>query len=120
MQVFGPCFDAYAERSIMCSFDGVIVPGLYVSKNSVICVSPALTRLGRVDFALHISGTTMQFAKTTFYSCKNIHMFIYVRIYVHIRMYVYNYVCKYILCVSVPYTRKFSQYVIFMVFADDR
>ena len=99
VQVFGPCFDAYAEQNIMCSFDGVEVPGLYINKDSVICVSPAMTRLGRVDFALHISGTTMQFAKTTFYSCKNIHMYLVcmcVRTYVHTYVYIYMYVVLYV------------------------
>ena len=101
VQVFGPCFDAYAERDIMCSFDGVEVPGLYINKDSVICVSPAMTRLGRVDFALHISGTTMQFAKTTFYSCKNIYTYIYMYVFMYVVFmcvctYMRMYVCMYV------------------------
>ena len=71
VQVFGPCFDAYADHNIMCSFDGIEVPAIYVDKDSVICISPALRTLGKVDFALIISGTTTRFKKTTFYSCKN-------------------------------------------------
>ena len=70
VQVFGPCFDEYADRNITCSFGGIEVAGVYVDKDTVICVSPALRTLGRVDFTLDISGTTIKDHKTTFYSCK--------------------------------------------------
>ena len=86
VEVFGPCFDVYVDHNITCSFDGVKVAGVYVD-DSIICVSPALTTLGRVDFVLSISGTTAdQFEKTTFYSCK----------YSCKCMYVCVYTCKYV------------------------
>ena len=72
VRVFGPCFDEFSNRSITCSFDGIEVAGIYVDENSIMCVSPALTTLGRVDFVLHIRGAA-DFQKATFYSCKNIH-----------------------------------------------
>ena len=81
VQVFGPCFDNFLDRNITCSFDGVKVPGIYVDENSIICISPALTTHGRVDFILSISNSTVKFKKATFYSCK--YMILLCTLYTH-------------------------------------
>ena len=74
VQVFGPCFDEFSNSNITCLFGGIKVPGIYVNEKTIVCVSPASTTYGRVDFALNISNATTVFKKATFYYCKHYHV----------------------------------------------
>ena len=64
--VQGPCFDQH--DNIVCSFDGVMVTGVFVSRFKVVCISPQLSRTGRVTFRLTVNGSPM--GEATFSSCK--------------------------------------------------
>ena len=70
VQVFGPCFDEFFDHTITCSFDEIEVQAMFVDSNSIICISPGLTSLGRIDFVLTIENITAEFQEATFYSCK--------------------------------------------------
>ena len=70
MQVFGPCFDEFVDHAITCSFDEIEVQAYFIDSNSVICISPGLTSLGRINFVLTIDGIDAEFQETTFYTCK--------------------------------------------------
>ena len=72
VQVFGPCFDEFVDHTITCSFDETEVQAILIDSNSVICISPGLTSLGRINFALTIDGIDVGFQETTFYSRKYI------------------------------------------------
>ena len=74
VQVFGPCFDEFINQSIYCFFDDIEVQAIHFDTDSVICISPGLTSLGRIDFTLHIENIKAEFQKSTFYSCKIIHI----------------------------------------------
>ena len=69
VQVFGPCFDEFVYHTITCSFNEIEVQAVFMDSNSVICISPGLTSLGRINFILTIDGIA-EFQETTFYSCK--------------------------------------------------
>ena len=85
MQVFGPCFDEFLDHTITCSFDEIEVQAMFVDSNSIICISPGLTSLGRIDFVLTIENITAEFQEVTFYSCK-ITTYVYVCIYCNWRV----------------------------------
>ena len=70
VQVFGPCFDEFVNHTITCSFNEIEVQAIFIDSNSVICISPGLTSLGRINFALTIEDIDAEFQETTFYSCK--------------------------------------------------
>ena len=73
MQVFGPCFDRFVDHTITCSFNEIEVQAIFVDSNSIICISPGLTSLGRINFVLTIDGIdAAEFQETTFYTCKYI------------------------------------------------
>ena len=74
VQVFGPCFDEFVNHRIYCSFDEIEVQAIHVNTDSIICISPTLTSLGRIDFAIYIENVKAEFQKSTFYSCKIIHI----------------------------------------------
>ena len=76
VQIFGPCFGEFSNSNITCLFGGIEVPGIFVDEENIICVSPASTTYGRVDFALNISNATMEFKRATFYYCKYYHVII--------------------------------------------
>ena len=70
VQVFGPCFDEFVDHTIICSFNKIEVQAIFIDSNSVICISPGLTSLGRINFVLTINGIDAGFQETTFYTCK--------------------------------------------------
>ena len=70
VQVFGPCFDEFVNHSIYCFFDEIEVQAIHVDTDSIICISPGLTALGRIDFTLYINNVEAEFQESTFYSCK--------------------------------------------------
>ena len=70
VQIFGPCFDHFIDYSITCFFGEAEVQAIVVDTDSIICISPALRSLGRVDFTLYIDGIEPEFQASTFYSCK--------------------------------------------------
>ena len=86
VQVFGPCFDEFIDHTITCSFDKIEVQAIFIDSNSVICISPGLTSLGRVNFILTIEDVIAEFQESTFYSCKIIpicvhFVFIYISLF---------------------------------------
>ena len=51
----GPCFDE--TDSIECVFAGTTTPGVYVSRDSVACITPAMNAIGNVEVSLIIKPT---------------------------------------------------------------
>ena len=87
VQVFGPCFDEFFDHTITCSFDEIEVQAISIDSNSVICISPGLTSLGRINFGLTIDDIDVEFQESTFYSCKYVvtaHVCMCVRVHVHV------------------------------------
>ena len=70
VQVFGPCFDEFINQSIYCFFDDIEVQAIHFDTDSVICISPGLTSLGRIDFILYIENVEVEFQESAFHSCK--------------------------------------------------
>jgi len=62
--VQGPCFDQYDNN--VCVFDGVEVTSVFISRFKIVCISPQLSRTGRVPFNLTVNGD--QRGETTFSS----------------------------------------------------
>ena len=54
MQVRGPCFNP--SDTVKCFFGPIPVPGIYESQNSVICVSPVITKYGRVKVTVQVTN----------------------------------------------------------------
>ena len=52
MQVLGPCF--VPSDVVICSFGDISTPGVYFSRDSVICVSPAMSAFGRIEVTVEI------------------------------------------------------------------
>lgn len=50
--VNGPCFEE--SYSVECSFAGVTTPGIYRDRESVVCVSPAMNAIGRVEVTVTV------------------------------------------------------------------
>ena len=59
---------------IKCSFDGVVVRGVYLGSQRVFCVSPLLERTGTVEFRLNISGFNS--GESTFTSCEFVALYV--------------------------------------------
>ena len=57
--------------NIMCTFDGVQVPGVYVSSTQALCVSPLLERIGQVEFRLRVTGINSFTGEANFNSRKD-------------------------------------------------
>ena len=55
MNVQGPCFNE--SDTVECIFDKTPTPGIYVNRDSVICVSPVMTTYGRVNVTVQIMDT---------------------------------------------------------------
>ena len=70
MVVSGDSLDISATDDITCLFDGVWTNGVYIAQTKVLCVSPKLTRTGRVNFQLQVTGTKLFSGEATFTSCK--------------------------------------------------
>ena len=69
--VTGEKLIANEEDSVICVFDGRETDGFVTKDGQVLCVSPEMSRTGRVPFRLHISGDGTFFtAVATFRSCK--------------------------------------------------
>ena len=52
VQVAGPCLRQTDE--IICAFDGIEVPGVYMSERIALCICPQLTSVGRVPFQMTV------------------------------------------------------------------
>ncbi|XP_065911625.1 protein mesh-like isoform X3 [Dysidea avara] len=68
VQVFGPCFDGYADAPITCYFDNIEVEGIFVNENYILCISPPLQDLGSVAFTIRLNGVSVEFKEVVFYS----------------------------------------------------
>ena len=69
--VFGPCFQP--NDSVNCSFGGISTPGIFVSRERVMCVSPAMDIHGRVEVTVEIrdiDGNITFQGKSLFHSGK--------------------------------------------------
>ena len=71
VMVFGPCFQP--NDSVNCSFGGISTPGIFVSRERVMCVSPAMNVHGRVEVTVEVrkeNGDVTFQGKSLFYSGK--------------------------------------------------
>ena len=68
--VSGPYFTVQEEDQITCLFDDTPVVGIFVNNQQVLCVSPALSRTGRVPFQLLVTGGTEFIGQSVFVSGK--------------------------------------------------
>lgn len=71
MLVSGPCFKE--DDQISCVFDGIMVEGIYLNKDTSLCISPRLPFTGRFPFRISITTTngTIRFqGDSVFFSCK--------------------------------------------------
>ena len=68
--VSGPYFTVQEEDQITCVFDNTTVDGIFVNSKQVLCVSPALSRTGRVPFQLLVTGGTEFIGQSVFVSGK--------------------------------------------------
>lgn len=66
--VSGPYFTVEEKDQIACLFDNTTVDGIFVNKQQVLCVSPALSQSGRVQFQLFLRGNTSFYGESTFVS----------------------------------------------------
>ena len=67
--VTGDTLTTNEEDSVICVFDGRETDGFVTKDGQVLCVSPEMSRTGRVPFRLRINGTFFT-AVSTFRSCK--------------------------------------------------
>ena len=58
------------DDEIQCIFDGVKVRGVYVSEQQALCISPLLSRTGRLPFQILVTGSIRFSGESTFISCK--------------------------------------------------
>ena len=69
--VTGPCFEPNGTAE--CSFGDISTPGIFVSRERVLCVSPAMDTLGRVDVTVEVrneNGDVTFQGNALFYSSK--------------------------------------------------
>ena len=52
VQLSGPCFEV--NDDITCYFGDISVKGTRLNENRVLCVSPELSRTGRIDLKLRV------------------------------------------------------------------
>lgn len=57
------------DDEIRCVFDGVEVRGVYVNELQALCISPLLSRTGRLPFQILVTGSIRFSAESTFTSC---------------------------------------------------
>ena len=71
IRILGPCFEP--SDTVECSFGGISTPGIFVSQEDFICVSPAMDVIGRLDIIVTVKrgGITFQ-GRTTFFSSKSV------------------------------------------------
>ena len=66
----GPCFEE--SDVVKCIFDEISTPGVYVSRESVMCVSPAMNAIGKIDVTLQVTrGSNILSRSAFFYSGNN-------------------------------------------------
>ena len=59
------------DDDIRCTFDGITVKGVYFDQRNILCISPLLSRTGRVPFQVSVNGDTSNFSgQSTFTSRK--------------------------------------------------
>ena len=64
----GPTYIKSTDK-LYCLFDGIKVDGVYVSQTQVLCVTPRLTKIGRVNVQLFHNGFKYP-RQSSFYSRK--------------------------------------------------
>ena len=69
MTISGPCFEG--SDSVECSFGGVTTPGFYMNQENVVCVSPAMNSIGRVEVMVTIEDKPNVDRSASFYSSKS-------------------------------------------------
>ena len=71
VQIAGPCLQR--TDSIICTFDGIEVLGVYISEMIAVCISPQLTSIGRIPFQMTVyanSGGVKFQGEAIFFSSK--------------------------------------------------
>ena len=68
--VSGPRLNISEDDQIVCTFNTVQVPGIYVDSERVLCVSPPLTQTGRMPFEIEVMGANGFFGQTNFENSK--------------------------------------------------
>ena len=58
------------DDDIQCTFDGIAVKGVYVDQENILCISPLLSRTGRVPLQVSVDGGTTFLGESTFTSCE--------------------------------------------------
>ena len=66
--VSGPCVDE--ADNITCVFDDVATMGIFFTEQQSLCVSPILSRTGRLPFQIIVSGINEFRGNSVFYSGK--------------------------------------------------
>ena len=64
----GPTYIKPTDK-LYCLFDGIKVDGVYVSQTQVLCVTPRVTKIGRVNVQLFYNGFKYE-RESSFYSSK--------------------------------------------------
>ena len=59
-----------ADDDIRCTFDGITVKGVHFDQQNILCISPLLSRTGRVPFQVSVNGDTNFSGQSTFTSRK--------------------------------------------------
>ena len=65
--VTGDKLTAYEEDNVTCVFDGIETDGFVTKDGQVFCVSPEMSRTGRLPFRLHIEGDKTSFTGVTIF-----------------------------------------------------
>ena len=68
--VSGPNFNITEDDQIICSFNTVQVPGIYVDSERALCVSPPLVQTGKMAFEIEVMGANGFFGQTNFANSK--------------------------------------------------
>ena len=68
--VSGPNFNISEDDQIVCLFNRVQVPGIYVDSKRALCVSPPLIQTGRMPFEIEVMGTNEFSGRTNFANSK--------------------------------------------------
>ena len=71
VRVSGPCFEP--SDDVTCLFGDISTPGVFIDQESVACISPAMSAIGRVEVMLEILRSNQVFTfrrNSFFYSSK--------------------------------------------------
>ena len=55
VMVFGPCFEP--SDTVECTFGAISTPGIFVSRERFMCVSPAMDVHGRVEVTVEVKDS---------------------------------------------------------------